>query len=438
MKKIILFSMLLLSFFSSAIAKETTLYTGPKNMPSDWSGNVQFQASTFSDAKAGEIIRVYISDVASGAQGSFKTMDSNWSAIASGTDYFSINGNYYELEITSDILTALQSTGLVVSGHDYTVNSVTLIDNSDVQTTETTLYDTQTVIGSWNSVQLAPSSFNNAKINDVIIVYISGLGNNAQGSFKTASSGWPAIADGYDYFSISGSSYKLIITDAILSQLKATGLIISGQNYTIDKVTLISTSLTPVETVTTTDKMFPMTSDNSLTVLNNADFRASTQKLTLSAYGVAGWEWDTPYDFSQYSKLTVILGAAADQNITVAIGYTRSASAGIGKIAAGADSVTVALDNTYSNSVDNVLLYTTDDGVASSLTLSKVYVTTKTSGEIAAGIQDIASAETTAVPVATSYYNVNGQKLSTLQRGLVIVRTKMSDSTFKTKKIIIK
>ena len=105
------------------------LWNGNVAMPSDWSGNVQLTDASalegFASAKVNDIIRVAIKDVASGAQGSLKGSD--WGQIADGYEYFSISGDYYEMKITDGILTKLKSSGLIISGHDYTVTAVYLI-----------------------------------------------------------------------------------------------------------------------------------------------------------------------------------------------------------------------------------------------------------------------------------------------------------------------
>ena len=66
--------------------------------------------------------KVVVSNLQSGAQGSFKN-GSTWGAIAPGMEYFTIDGNF-SLTITQDVLTQLQVGGLIVSGQNYTIESV--------------------------------------------------------------------------------------------------------------------------------------------------------------------------------------------------------------------------------------------------------------------------------------------------------------------------
>lgn len=111
------------SIITQGGAASESIWTGSQVMPDDWSGNIQLSADLFTSAKVGDVIHVKTEDVLSGAQGSFK--NGSWAAIADGTDYFDISGDF-ELIITADILTQLQSGGLIISGHDYTAIEVSI------------------------------------------------------------------------------------------------------------------------------------------------------------------------------------------------------------------------------------------------------------------------------------------------------------------------
>ena len=112
------------SIITQGGAASESIWTGSQVMPDDWSGNIQLSADLFTSVKVGDVIHVKTEDVLSGAQGSFK--NGSWTAIADGTDYFDISGDF-ELTITADILTQLQSEGLIISGHDYTATEVSIV-----------------------------------------------------------------------------------------------------------------------------------------------------------------------------------------------------------------------------------------------------------------------------------------------------------------------
>ena len=94
----------------------TLIYEGPLATGS-WANSAQISSNMFATAQVGQVITVVVSDLQAGAQGSFK--NSSWAAIAPGTEYFNIDGNF-SLTITQDILTQLQSGGLIISGQNYT------------------------------------------------------------------------------------------------------------------------------------------------------------------------------------------------------------------------------------------------------------------------------------------------------------------------------
>lgn len=107
----------------SVVSLGTLVYGESKVLGSSWSDYVYLESSVFTGATVGQVITVVVSNVQADAQGAFKTTSDGWPAIAEGYEYFPISGNY-SLEITLDILTKLQSTGLVIGGVNYTIESV--------------------------------------------------------------------------------------------------------------------------------------------------------------------------------------------------------------------------------------------------------------------------------------------------------------------------
>lgn len=107
----------------SVVSLGTLVYGESKVLGSSWSDYVYLESSVFTGATVGQVITVVVSNVQADAKGAFKTTSDGWPAIAEGYEYFPISGNY-SLEITQDILTKLQSTGLVIGGVNYTIESV--------------------------------------------------------------------------------------------------------------------------------------------------------------------------------------------------------------------------------------------------------------------------------------------------------------------------
>lgn len=203
------------------VPASATLWSGSTAMPSDWSGALQLTddvaIQNFALAKVNDIIRVTIKDVASDAQGSLKGSD--WAQIADGYEYFSISGSSYEMTITTDdILTKLQESGLIISGHDYTVTGVYLVpadsDGDYAFYKENTYYNAAnaTVAGTWENevftADLAKVATSLKQLQDAGIAVIWRPFHEASGGWfwwgKDAESSkalWIAM---FDYFQAQG------------------------------------------------------------------------------------------------------------------------------------------------------------------------------------------------------------------------------------------
>ncbi len=104
--------------------------------------------------------------------------------------------------------------------------------------------DGDKVIGNWDTyLKIAQTPFGNAKVDDVMRVYFTESASDAQGSLKNGST-WAGLATDLEYFDITANAaagyYECIITEDILVQLQASGVVVSGKNHTIKKITLVT------------------------------------------------------------------------------------------------------------------------------------------------------------------------------------------------------
>ena len=108
-------------------------------MPSSWSGSLQLNddaaKTIFAKATVGDQIIVHYTNAA-GAQGSFKD-GSTWSGLVDESkksyDYFDISkgsGSFY-ITLDATTLAAIQKSGIIISGHDYTLTSVNLTGKAE-------------------------------------------------------------------------------------------------------------------------------------------------------------------------------------------------------------------------------------------------------------------------------------------------------------------
>ena len=330
---------------SASATTETVLSEEEKVITSDWSAWLQVTSDALKTANVGDKIVVYIKDVASGAQGAIR--DSNWGNLDESTEYFDISGDSFIYTISEEALTKL-ATGIIwLGGHDYTISSVVL-QTPAAGETENEIYAGPFEIVNWNALQLPATLFANCTTEQTIKVYISNVADGAQGSFKDGST-WGEIAAGTEYFNISGDNFTLAIDDDILAKLKASGLIVSGHDYTIESVVIIS----PASGKQTNADLFPIAKNDDVEVYD-ATYDATTKTMEFQNYGIAGWSWNPSYDMSMYESVTIELEEKTTTSITVQISYVNKASAEYVEIASGKKKIEFALNEDYANAVESV------------------------------------------------------------------------------------
>ena len=113
----------------------TNVWTGKKKI--DWSGAVSngwlsLDHTLFDNIKVGNKLRFNYSDVSIGATAHLNTGD--WKDMPSGKDYKQLSSSYFEYVVTADMLAQLKEKGCIVSGIGFTLNSVDVIDSSQLPT----------------------------------------------------------------------------------------------------------------------------------------------------------------------------------------------------------------------------------------------------------------------------------------------------------------
>lgn len=212
-----------------------------------WAAYKYLDNSYFGNCKVGTRFVVHYKDAA-GAQMAFKSNVEGWPGIVDGNgrdySYFNIQDGEgdYTLKVDEIVLGVLQGPGIIIGGHDYTIAGVTLYHPSGSGVVE---YDEETIeigkaTGNWADYQyLEPATFIGCSIGSQLVVNYSDAAEGAQMALKTNSAGWPGIVDdngtNYEYFNIQAGSgkYTLDVDAEVLTQLRATGLIIGGHDYTI-------------------------------------------------------------------------------------------------------------------------------------------------------------------------------------------------------------
>ncbi|WP_028903672.1 IPT/TIG domain-containing protein [Prevotella sp. P6B4] len=230
--------------------QEIDIYNdGDVVMKGDWSSYFMIDKSVLADAQVGNVIRVYIKD---------KTSDDNWVILSDGNwselaaqraSDEDMAAGYKDFTLDENMLAAMQSTGLLIRGINFTAVKVVLVVPVWVPNTagpvETVLNDTETDMGGWSAaIIIGKEAFENAKTGNIIRVYIKNQVEGwQQGSFKNGSD-WGGLTDELGVIGLSTQDfeigyYEMTIDDVTLPLLQDNGLIISGCNYTAVKVVLI-------------------------------------------------------------------------------------------------------------------------------------------------------------------------------------------------------
>lgn len=110
---------------------ENAVWIGNVVMPDDWSAYATIPSTAFTNAKAGDLLRVFHKNVKAGAQVSPRGSD--WNNLP-GAENKSPEGAYTEYAVTADMLASLQSGGCIIGGCGYTLTSVSVVDPSTIKT----------------------------------------------------------------------------------------------------------------------------------------------------------------------------------------------------------------------------------------------------------------------------------------------------------------
>lgn len=123
------------------VEQEVVLYEGEPVVTGGWAASAQIANAKLPELKAGDVIRVYISDVQSGAQGSLKCTAAGWPGIDTEFEYFEItqqdiDAGYYMCTLTENAVANLNGNDLVVSGQNYTITKVSVFTSVFVEETD--------------------------------------------------------------------------------------------------------------------------------------------------------------------------------------------------------------------------------------------------------------------------------------------------------------
>ena len=245
-----------------------TIYDDGDVAMGDWTNYIQLPAEKFADVMSGDVMRVYIKDrTGDYQQGALQNCD-NWQGLTDELGVFGLSDadfkkGYYEVTFDENTLAQVQASGLAIKGCNYTATKVVLLKN------ETTLYNGNKSMDDWTGFinNMTPDMFADAKVGDNIRVYISNpTGDYQQGSFKNGSN-WQGLTQDLEVVGLTEQDfekgyYEMTLDENTLAQVKADGLIVTGKNYTANRVALIKNSQSQNTNIYNVNVFQKMAADN--------------------------------------------------------------------------------------------------------------------------------------------------------------------------------
>ena len=233
MKKTLLLMTLVVLTALATNAATRTVWQGSKAL--NWGYDFTLSASDLGTLKAGDEFKVTYE---------VTTDDSNWPQYhildAAKNDLSSNNVKNGTTEngtmLTQDMVTAL-SSGAIIWGGGVTITKVEIVEGDGGDYSHA-VWIGECKIGNWDGYQqVAASAFAKAAVGQTLRLKFKNLGAGAYLSLRNAVDNWPDLS-GTEGTYIAGSKQDFTITSAMLSELKANGMIISGVNFTATAVEL--------------------------------------------------------------------------------------------------------------------------------------------------------------------------------------------------------
>ena len=113
------------------VGTTSSLWVGSVAMPSSWGAWQTIPASSFAHAEVGQFLRMRFTDLTANAQLQLKETK-GWTELVDAP-LMAISGRYYDYTITADMLAQLQVNGVIISGCNYTLTEVLLINPAEQQ-----------------------------------------------------------------------------------------------------------------------------------------------------------------------------------------------------------------------------------------------------------------------------------------------------------------
>ena len=163
----------------------------------------------------------------------------DWSGNVTGAGNTALAEGMTEVKyfLLKDMITDLKATGLIVSGTGFTLTSVDVVEGDGGDYSHA-VWAGECQIGNWEGYQhVSKGAFAHAAAGQKLRVKFKNLGAGAYLSLRNPIDGWPDLSGAPGVY-ISGKYQQFDVTAAMLQELQANGMVISGINFTATAVEL--------------------------------------------------------------------------------------------------------------------------------------------------------------------------------------------------------
>lgn len=227
-----------------ACAAERIILVGPKTIGPGWKDKIVLEPRLFDSVEVGDVLTVYTDGYKRSSQGTFQN-PSTWQAIAEPYKYFGVAGPF-RMTITTEMLPALQKSGVAISGKDYRILYATLSKASDYKETLVWKGPAVRMDANWGGcAEIKGSSLASLKVGDALRLHVS---KTKPGSaVKIMDLTWNPIDQTVDGVPVEGDTFTYYIDDQtplIKLQLAGGGdnvaMRIGGKDYQLDAIGIVS------------------------------------------------------------------------------------------------------------------------------------------------------------------------------------------------------
>ncbi|MGN0234821.1 MAG: hypothetical protein ACI4BD_00690 [Paludibacteraceae bacterium] len=243
-RKCIVFCLLFgcLSASLLAGAAERTLLLGPKTIGRAWQDKIRVEPAQFAQCRAGDVLTLYTADARPWGQGALQHPKTG-EAIAPQYAWFGVT-EPVTVTLTEPMVAILQTEGLTIGGHEYTIARLTHTPQEDFE--EKVLYRGPKFYAAkdWSrNLSLDASAFADIAVGDALVFHFEKTEEGA--ALKLMDFRYEPLSPTLDGVQVSGGSFRYRITEqSQVVQLQLAGsdhvsVRVGGTGYVLTRISRV-------------------------------------------------------------------------------------------------------------------------------------------------------------------------------------------------------